>query len=352
MTIENLLKNLKEHAPDLDSEGIWPARQLSWLAEANVLRWVVPNAYDGLDVSAEELTQGYEQLAQACLATCFVLTQRNGACQRISGSNNEIMKRELLPRLARGEIFATVGISHLTTSRQHLANPAVQAELQGDEIRLNGTVPWVTGAEYADIIVTGGTCSDGTQVLVALPTSAPGVKVQSHAELMSLTASYTAPVQLNDVVLPWDHLLAGPVEGVMKQGTGGGAGSLTTSTLALGVCGRSLELIQEQADVRDDLRSVANGFSSELATLREDLYASLAGDQDQPQRSAAAIRQRSNSLVVRITQAAMAISKGAGFLRGHPAERAVREAMFFLVWSCPQPVVQGVLEELSCREGF
>jgi hypothetical protein len=40
--------------------------------------------------------------------------------------------------------------------------------------------------------------------------------------------------------------------------------------------------------------------------------------------------------VLRAGQAALTASKGAGFVAGHPAERLVRESMFFLVWSCPQ----------------
>jgi hypothetical protein len=62
------------------------------------------------------------------------------------------------------------------------------------------------------------------------------------------------------------------------------------------------------------------------------------------------VRESANSLVLRITQAWLAASKGAGFVSGHPAELAVREAMFFLVWSCPRPVVEANLRELSCME--
>jgi hypothetical protein len=52
--------------------------------------------------------------------------------------------------------------------------------------------------------------------------------------------------------------------------------------------------------------------------------------------------------VLRATQAYLAASKGAGFVAGHPAERLVREAMFFLVWSCPQPVLAANLREFAC----
>ena len=45
---------------------------------------------------------------------------------------------------------------------------------------------------------------------------------------------------------------------------------------------------------------------------------------------------RANSLVLRASQAALAAAEGTGYVVGHPAGRWCREALFFLVWSCPQ----------------
>ena len=59
------------------------------------------------------------------------------------------------------------------------------------------------------------------------------------------------------------------------------------------------------------------------------------------------LRTRANSLALRSTQAALAAAKGAGFVAGHPAGRWCREALFFLVWSCPQSVVAANLCELA-----
>jgi alkylation response protein AidB-like acyl-CoA dehydrogenase len=60
------------------------------------------------------------------------------------------------------------------------------------------------------------------------------------------------------------------------------------------------------------------------------------------------LRVRANSLALRATQAALAAAKGAGYVVGHPAGRWCREALFFLVWSCPAPVLQANLCELAC----
>ncbi len=353
MSFDELLKKLAATVLDVDASQTWPTQQFNWLAGSGVLGWVIPEEYGGQPVSESECVTGYERLATACLTTCFALTQRNGACQRIVGSSNEEIKAELLPRLASGESFATVGISHLTTSRQHISKPMVRVEQQGDHFILNGMIPWVTGAIAADHIVTGGTCNDGLQVLIAMPCDLDGISIRSKVELMSLTAAETTSIDLNNVRISTKYLLAGPVEGVMSQGVGGGAGSLTTSTLALGVSVRSLALLQEEAERRPDLKENVSMFEREVELLRDDVSkASLGLAGDDPQLSATMIRQRSNSLALRITQAALAVTKGAGFMKGHPAELAVREAMFFLVWSCPQPVVQGVLSELTCRDGF
>ena len=40
-------------------------------------------------------------------------------------------------------------------------------------------------------------------------------------------------------------------------------------------------------------------------------------------------------------------AKGAGFVRPHPAQRWARQALFFLVWSCPRPAAEALLEELA-----
>jgi hypothetical protein len=87
-----------------------------------------------------------------------------------------------------------------------------------------------------------------------------------------------------------------------------------------------------------------------LEDLRRDMSAAARGEspESSPALSAASIRGRANSLVLRATQADLAASKGAGFVAGHPAERAVREALFFLVWSCPQPVLAAALRGFAC----
>jgi len=341
----SLLQRLRELAPALEAPQAWPGEQFTLLAEAGVLREVIPADFGGTDVSSPELLQTYLALSAACLTTAFVLTQRNGACQRIAASENDELRRALLPRLARGELFATVGISHLTTSRQHWSTPAVSVEPICAGLKFQGEIPWVTGAPHADYIVTGGTLTDGRQVLAAIPKALPGVQVEPPAKLLALTSSQTASVRLNDVILDERWLVAGPIEQVMKHGPGGGTGSLATSALAVGLSRAAIDQLRIEAARRENLNEIVSSLEGEASDLAKTIVAGADGLG--PGDTAESIRGRANSLALRSTQALLAASKGAGFVAGHFAERAVREAMFFLVWSCPQPVVNAALRELA-----
>ena len=47
------------------------------------------------------------------------------------------------------------------------------------------------------------------------------------------------------------------------------------------------------------------------------------------------------------TQAYLTARKGTGFLRTEPAQRWARQALFFLVWSCPAPIAQAAIRDLA-----
>ena len=343
---ETLLSRLSEVGEDRDGEDRWPHDQLDMMRDGGVLGWVIPAAFGGTELSATELTYGYEHLSAACLAATFVLTQRNGACQRIASSENEDLRSELLPKLCAGELFATVGVSHLTTSRQHLGQPAVGVRETDRGFVMSGTVPWVTGASQADYVVTGGTLEDGREILVAVAANVPGVTVHQPPRLLALNSTETGAMGLDDVEIESRYLIAGPVAGVMKKGQGGGTGSLTTSSLAIGAAWGSLRRLTQESQKRLDLVEICEPLDEERRRISDDMYWLLSGDDAAP--GIESIRQRANSLVLRCAQAYLAASKGAGFVSGHPAERAVREAMFFLVWSCPQPVLTAALREFAC----
>ncbi len=334
---------LASAAADADASPIWPAPSWEALRRSGALGWCIPRSFGGHDLPHADLLAGYERLAEACLTTCFLLSQRDAACRRLRDGENAALAGEFLPPLARGETFATVGLSQLTTSHQHVA-PTLTAKLTDEALLLDGTIPWVTGAARADHIVVGAVVDDGRQVLAVLPHGLEGVSVGPPLPLAALEGSLTAEVRCERVRLERRWLLAGPAERVMNVGGRGGTGGLETSCLALGLTAAAVHFLEAEAVARTELRDVAGRLEGERQELRRELFALAGGGTPE---AAGVLRGRANGLVLRATQAALTGAKGTGFVRPHPAQRWARQALFFLVWSCPRPAVEATLAYLA-----
>jgi alkylation response protein AidB-like acyl-CoA dehydrogenase len=347
--LDELSSRLIALAPSLDRPNAWPAEQLKLCGEAGVFEWFAPTELGGQGWSEADLLRGYVKLAAACLTTTFVITQRSGAMQRIVAGQSEVARTDVLPDLVSGRTFATVGISHLTTSRQHLARPVLGATECNEGFVLKGYSPWVTGAEFAQHVVVGATLPDGRQILVCLPTELDGVTAGPAAELVGLAASRTGPVRCEDVFVELRWVLGGPVHDVMKHGLGARTGGSQTSALAIGLASAAIDYLKQQSIQRGDLADPADSLIAERDTLIEAML-QLADDGTSSELPLTSndLRVRANSLALRASQAALAAAKGAGYIVGHPAGRWCREALFFLVWSCPAPVLQANLCELAC----
>ena len=342
--LEWLKSELSKGSSQLTSSKDWPRHQLELFGRLGVFGWFSDPAWGGTGRSAEEICQGYVNLASSCLTTTFILTQRQGASRRIEDSGNVELAAELLPGMNSGELFATVAISHLTTSRRHLKTPVLRATQHGEGFLLEGFSPWVTGAPSADWIVAGATMTDKREILVAVDTTSPGVNVGDPADLVAVSASQTGAVNFDQVEVPKSRLLAGPSENVMSSGVGGNTGGIPTSALATGLSLAAVEFIQSEASNRHDLVPVAEALGQQWQQTF-DLLLEVANDPLLAKRDE--LRTQANSLVLRSTQAALSAAKGAGYMAEHHVGRWCREALFFLVWSCPQGVAQANLCELA-----
>jgi alkylation response protein AidB-like acyl-CoA dehydrogenase len=346
---DELASGLVTLAPSLDRPNAWPSDQLKLCGEFGVFEWFAPLELGGQGWNEINLLRGYVKLAAACLTTTFVITQRSGAMQRIAAGESDLARNNVLSNLISGHSFATVGISHLTTSRQHLARPVLEATERDGGFVLNGYSPWVTGAEFAQHVVVGATLPDGRQILVCLPTDRPGVTAGPAVELVGLAASRTGPLRCDQVFVESPWLLAGPIHEVMKQGLGARTGGSQTSALAIGLASGAIDYLKQQSIQRGDLADPADSLIAERDALVEAML-QLADGVSTTERPLTSndLRVRANSLALRASQAALAAAKGAGYVVGHPAGRWCREALFFLVWSCPAPVLQANLCELAC----
>ncbi len=317
-------------------EGPWASGGMALLARAGVFGRFIPTDCSGSAADEPTLIATLEAIAATCLTTALAVSQW-AAAVRIIATADAAVRESLLPALARGETFTTVGISQLTTSRQHLGRPALVANRKGDDWQLDGLCPWVTGADACDTIVTGAATSDGGQLFFVVPTTATGIEIDPPLEMLALSGSRTAVVRFAAVAPA--HVIEPPERNAARTG------GLSTTALALGSSRAAIGVVRSEATRRELLDPIATGLERELAGLQGRL-ARAARDGIEPD-DRDTLRGDANDLVLRAAQAALTASKGAGFVKGHPTERLVRESLFFLVWSCPQSVTTARLCELA-----
>jgi glutaryl-CoA dehydrogenase len=146
----------------------------------------------------------------------FVSVQGALVMYPIYAFGSEEQKREWLPRLATGEAIGCFGL----TEPDYGSNPAgmiTRAEKTSDGWRLNGAKMWITNGSMADVAVIWAQTGELGDVKgirgFVVPTDTPGFSAKDQKGKLSLLASDTSELVLEDVELPESAM--------MPESTGG-----------------------------------------------------------------------------------------------------------------------------------
>ena len=129
----------------------------------------------------------------------------------IHAYGSEEQKEEWLPKLGAGEAVGCFGL----TEPEHGSNPTAMetyAERDADGYVLNGSKTWITNSPIADVAIVWARdrSSDDTPVRGFLvETDRDGVSTNKITEKLSLRASITGEIGLNDVHVPEENVLPG-----------------------------------------------------------------------------------------------------------------------------------------------
>jgi butyryl-CoA dehydrogenase len=343
--IADLVAGLAQVDGPADQAGTWPEELWSRLQQGGATRWSLPVEFGGEACPRPLLVQRYARLAEGSLTAVFILSQHDAAVRRLSSVAERPVARDWLGAIGAGKAFATVGISQLTTSRRLGSQALVATEVEPGRFRLQGAMPWVTAAERADVFVTGAILDDGRQILLTLPANRPGLSVKPPFELAALQASCTTEVVLDGVQVDEADLLVGPTTELSSQPGAVGTAGLETSALALGQARAALAALVGLAADRIELTDPVDVLCETWQQAWSSLMACARGEEQAV--SASQVRAQANALVLRTTQAYLTARRGTGFLRTEPAQRWARQALFFLVWSCPTPIAQAAIRDLA-----
>ncbi|MET8835315.1 acyl-CoA dehydrogenase family protein [Micromonospora sp. NPDC004540] len=135
----------------------------------------------------------------------LVSVQGSLAMYAIWRYGSEEQKQRWLPAMATGEAIGCFGL----TEPDHGSDPAsmaTRARRDGDDWILSGSKLWITNAPIADVGVIWARTDEGVRGF-AVPMDTPGVTAREIRHKMSLRASLTGEIALDDVRLPADARL-------------------------------------------------------------------------------------------------------------------------------------------------
>ena len=135
----------------------------------------------------------------------LVSVQGSLAMYAIHRWGSEEQKQEWLPRMAAGEAIGCFGLTEPDAGSDPGAM-RTRARRDGSDWILHGQKMWITNGSISDLAVVWAATDDGVRGFI-VPRDTPGFTVQDIHKKLSLRASVTSELLLDDVRLPADAVL-------------------------------------------------------------------------------------------------------------------------------------------------
>ncbi len=274
----------REAAARWDSENEFPREVFRKLASLGVMGLTVPEEYGGAGRDIVSTMIVIEELSRRSLAVSVPYIM--SACY--AGMNlveygSERQKRDLLPRVAQGELLFAYGLTEPDVGAD-LASVKTRAQRVGDKVVINGAKRFCSGAEICDYIFTlvrsgeeGDRYRNLSVVLVAPDT--PGVSI-TRINSMGMKGATTTDVSFDNVEVPASQIFGGD-EGWhrgwnMLIGSGLDVEKLEVAAVATGVASAALEDAWAYAQERQQFGKPVSEFQSirhKLADMKTQLHA-------------------------------------------------------------------------------
>jgi glutaryl-CoA dehydrogenase len=113
---------------------------------------------------------------------------------------SEEQKQEWLPRMAAGEAIGCFGLTEPDAGSDP-GSMRTRARRDGSDWIVSGTKMWITNGSVADVAVVWARTDDGVRGFL-VPAGTPGFTTQDIHQKLSLRASITSELLLDDVRLP------------------------------------------------------------------------------------------------------------------------------------------------------
>ena len=334
-------KEIAPHAREVDEEHRYPQEAAKALARAGLSAAHVATQYGGQGADALGVVIIIEEIARVCGSSSLIpAVNKLGSLPLILGGNEEQKKRWLTPLAQGGGFSYCLSESDAGSDASALRT---KVERMGDTWILNGSKKWISNAGISDFytVVAQGDASLGSKGITAfiVEKSDPGVSFGAPEKKMGFRGSPTCEVYFDGVVLNDDRRISAVGEGF----------TLAMNTLdhtRITIAGQALGLAQGALDVATKYSHERKQFGKEIfdfqaiqfmladmamniAAARQLTYAAAVkserGEKDLRFFSAAS-KCFASDVAMKVTQDAIQVLGGYGYVSDYPVERMMRDA--------------------------
>jgi alkylation response protein AidB-like acyl-CoA dehydrogenase len=184
------------------------------MKDLGIMGLSVPHEYGGLGGNAIDYVIVIEQLAKACMALSFyyIMCVVYGG-EMIQDCGSEKQKAFFLPKIAKGEIFFSYGITE-PDAGSDAGTARTMAIPEGDQYIINGTKMFITGADFSDYCITLTRTDENLPKHKGLTIFIVDTRSKGYAanplRKLGLKGSTACEVIFDGVLVPRENILGGP----------------------------------------------------------------------------------------------------------------------------------------------
>ena len=337
---------LKPKASEYDENRSFCKESLEELGQLGFMGVHLPEEYGGLGLSGPAVSRVVEAVASACASTCSALTAHFLATDSILIGGTEEQKQALLPKSAAGELLGAFALTEPAAG----SNPVdmrTRAVKEADGWRLTGTKHYITNAKEADFIVMYAKTdvNAGARGISAfiIEKGTQGVEFSSPEKTMGLRGSTIYEVSV-DCWLPASALLGKEGKGFHTAMGVLDRGRIEIASMSLGIARAAYQATlgwSTERNIGDKKLAEYQGIEWILAEMYTKLEAArlltlkaakARDDQDRFSLESAVAKFYAAEAAGFITDKALQLHGGYGFIQDLPIERYVRDARILRIF--------------------
>ena len=333
-------KEIAPHAQAVDEDHRFPQEAKVALIKNGLYAAHVPTEFggDGADALATVLI--IEEVARACGSSSLIpAVNKLGSMPLILGGNEE-QKKRWLPRLVKGE-----GFSYCLSESEAGSDASAmrtKVERSGDGWILNGSKKWITNAGESELysVIAQGDPSGGTKGITAfiVEKSDPGVSFGAPEKKMGMRGSPTREVYFDNVQLGDDRRISEVGQGFALAMNTLDHTRITIAAQAIGLAQGAFDVATKYAHERQQFGKPIFDFQAvqfmladmamniEAARLLTYSAAIKSENNEKDLRFfSAASKCFASDIAMKVTQDAIQVLGGYGYVTDYPVERMMRD---------------------------